>query len=446
MRKIQKLLSVWTVGGTLLILIGCVILPLSTLAQQPGDKAVFDSNGKCSPCASSSALLDASVLSGGDICQKIYNALQSIPAGPQVVDARGISTPAQCTGNETPWLNSGNNAIVASTILLPAGTITISSSWVLPDGTRLIGEGTGTSDAAGTVLQAPSGFSGTMIQMGDAGVHCPAAGHICHGVSVEDLTLDGEGQNIGGILNSNSQELSYVNHVKFYQVMGTGLTVSTSAQNSGPYSKITYDTGNMSPIAQTSCAKINNAIGTRGIHGLTCISATNAPNAAVSLDSSNNSIEDVLIEGFNDGIAVGAGAVAQNNVLFNILGDTTFVTQTQGPTPLTVIHISNNFTGTGDLSMVGIRNTGTTLTIVDDITTTTLSDAAVSMYALGESGGSGYSRFTTSPNAATWAVGMGAPSGGCTSTGTSFGSLYSNTSTSGGSLWVCETSGWVSVR
>ena len=42
----------------------------------------------------------------------------------------------------------------------------------------------------------------------------------------------------------------------------------------------------------------------RGIRGLTCETATRDANAAVSLDSSNNSITDVRIVGFNDGIRV----------------------------------------------------------------------------------------------------------------------------------------------
>jgi hypothetical protein len=430
-----------------LILFGCFsISSITSHAQMAGNKAVYDASGNCSPCLSSTATVDASVVNGSDVCQKIYNALQSIPAGPKVVDARGINSNLTCTGTETPWLKSGINAIVASTILLPARTITISSPWILPDGTRLIGQGTGTANTVQTVLQAPLNFSGTMIKMGD-NVYCPAAGHICHGISIEDLILDGGGQGVGGILNTNSQELSYVNHVKLYQIMGIGLSVSTSAQNSGPYTNITFDTGNLAPTLSTGCAQISGLTGTRGIHGLTCISSTISPAAAVYLDSSNNSIEDVLIEGFTDGIRVGSQGAARSNILFNIDGDTSQITATQAPATIAVIHISVNFP-VADLSMMGIRNTGGgSFTIKDDLTTTTLNDPSLAMYVLGKlgRGNTGYSRFTTSPNAASWSIGSGSPTSS-TCAAQNRGSLYSNIGTSGSLLWVCETNGWQNVK
>ena len=64
------------------------------------------------------------------------------------------------------------------------------------------------------------------------------------------------------------------------------------------------------------CAQIS-GVQTQGIHGLTCVS-NGSPSAAVLLDASNNSIEDVSIDGFIDGIVVGENANAQSNVLFNI--------------------------------------------------------------------------------------------------------------------------------
>jgi hypothetical protein len=451
MGDMRRLPLDWMFARGLLVLVACFsISSITAQAQQPGNKAVYNSTclPPASPCGASTAYVDASVfLPGSDICQKIFKALQSLPAGPKVVDARGITTPASCGAGETPWLNTGTNLVVPSTILLPAGTITISSPWKLPDGSRIIGVGTGTADTAGTVLQVSQSFSGTMIQMGDNSTYCPSAG-ICHGISVEDLILDGEGQlNVSGILNANSQELSYVNHVKLFQIMGMGLNVMTNAQNSGPYSNITFETGNFTPSASTSCVQILlNGVGTRGIHGLTCISNSLAPDAAIYLDASNNSIEDVLIEGFTDGVRVGSQSAAHSNVLFNIVGDTSLVTATQGPNPITVIHVTNNSgSPVSDISMVGIRNTGSgSFTIRDDVTAKTLGDPSISIYALGEAGpgGTAHSLFTTSPNAASWAFSNGSPNAGaCTST--NYGSLYS--STSGGStgvLWVCEIGGW----
>jgi hypothetical protein len=119
----------------------------------------------------------------------------------------------------------------------------------------------------GTTIQAKSGFSGTMIQFGNASPICPS--NVCTGISVENLTLDGQGGSaVNGIANAYSQDVSYVNHVGLYQILGTGLAVSGYATNSGPYSNITFDTGGSSGLQQTVCASINGLSGTRGIHGL----------------------------------------------------------------------------------------------------------------------------------------------------------------------------------
>ena len=228
MQKANRLVTGHLFSRILLAAIAwCLTTSAGVQAQTAGNKAVYNASSAC--CISSAAFVDASVRSGSTICQKIYSALQALPAAGGVVDARGINSNMTCNGSETPWFQSPNNVLTPSTILLPAGTITISSSWIMPDATRVIGEGIGGegagSNTSGTTLQAATSFSGAMIQMGDGGVHCPAANHTCHGISVEDLTLDGEAQNVNGILNTNAQELSYVNHVKFFQVLGTGLTV-----------------------------------------------------------------------------------------------------------------------------------------------------------------------------------------------------------------------------
>jgi hypothetical protein len=132
------------------------------------------------------------------------------------------------------------------------------------------------------------------------------------GIAVERLTLDGQGQlgqSVNGIANTESQANTYVDHVSLYRILGTGLSVSGTANDSGPYSNITFDLGGVSGTSSTVCAKINGLSGTRGIHGLSCTAENNDPPAAVLLDSSNNSIEDVRIVGFYDGIRVGCRKV-----------------------------------------------------------------------------------------------------------------------------------------
>jgi len=444
-----------------LIVIGLFACSIAMEAQT-GDNAVYNSSGNCSgssPCASSPAFIDASVFaqSGSNIC-KLLNGILSgtgFPTTGAVIDARGLpfTTPATSmtctTTNPSPWY--GISGPPPSTILLPATTsaapISIPSTWVLPPNTHLIGEGdtVSSSGTIGTTIQAKSSFSGSMIQFGSSSCLPPLGGaSACPGISVENLILDGQGQSITGISNQYSADQSYVDHVSLYQILGTGLSVSGSATNSGPYSNITFDTGNESSASSTVCAQILNAGGTRGIHGLNCISESNVPLAAVLLDSSNNSIEDVRIVGFYDGIRIGANGNAQSNVLFNIIGDTT----ASGVTPIIVVHIADVGHTVTDLSVMGANNAGGssgTITIKDDLTGAQLTDTSVGIYALGNTGtGNYYSRFTTSSSVASWVVGPSAPSGSCAE-----GSLYScigNSSLNGSgctngtadfALWAC---------
>ena len=439
MKNARKLATVPTFVVTLAIVVGWLAALPNLAAAQQGDNAVCNSSTpptgiKCSP-----AFIDASVLAGADICAKIFNAIGLLPSTGGVVDARGISTGLTCT-TDTPWVQSTSTTIPAD-ILLPTGTITIGTTWVLPDHTRVIGVGTGSPSTSGTVITASSGFSGAMIQMGSntTGV-CGASAHVCNGVAVENLMLNGANQTITGILNEYSEELSYVNHVSLYQILGTGLDVETSvgsfsAGNSGPYSNISFSPGS-SAVMTTVCAKILGAR-TRGIHGLTCV-ADGTPSAAILLDADNNSIEDVHVEGFTDGILVGDSAAAASNILFNITGSI------GGGAMTNVIHISNA-NPVANLSILNVESENIpgkgspTNSIKDDVTGTILTDTTVGMYTLGETvGTSGVSRFTTSPNSVTWGGGTTAPSGTCSS-----GSIFSNTGGSTHTLYVCQSGGWV---
>lgn len=96
--------------------------------------------------------------------------------------------------------------------------------------------------------------------------HCPSS--ICTGISVEHLTLYGNGNSLIGIQNENSQDLSYVDHVTLYHVLGPGLLVSGNAERSGPYTNIQYDTGGSGGSGPV-CAQIKGLSSTHGIHGLT---------------------------------------------------------------------------------------------------------------------------------------------------------------------------------
>jgi hypothetical protein len=352
-----------------------------------------------------------------------------------------------------------NQQSTALDILLPATShtapIVITTTWYLPMNTHVIGQGDNIS--SGTTIQAcvTNGcFTGpAMIEFGSSA--CTSA---C-GTAVENVLLNGNGQAINGIVNSLFQDLSYVDHVSIYQLVGIGLLVSGSANYSGLYTNITFNTGNASAQQSTAWVQIK-GVSTRGIHGLTCIS-NGTPNAGVLLDGSNNTIEDASIDGVGDGIVVGENANAQSDVLLNILNP--------GNVGIyNLVHIcgSNSSYGTPcittnyTLTDLAIMNSATPpfscqnppcrypySTIKDDATGTGLlatSDDHVGMYVLGKSANGGYSRFTTSPRVATWAVGSGGPgSGSCAP-----GSLYSNTNGSAPALYACvvSTSTWQSIK
>ncbi len=442
--------SSWMFLASVAVL-ACWLSAFPAVAQRGQDAVYNSSNG----VTNSPAFIDASMFGAQntDICA-VLNFIMSpghgYPLAGAVIDARGLpgTTGTGMTCTASPWAGITNPP--PSTILLPAGTIVIPTTWVLPSNTRLVGEGDGipsttssTFFSPGTMIQVASGsLLSTMIQFGSSSV-CPGSVPTCTGISVENLTLNGLAQSVDGIVNQYAQSNSYVDHVSIYQILGTGLLISdsgsSSASNSGPYTNITFDTGGYSGAPSTACAQIIGTSGTRGIHGLKCKSETQDANAAVLVDASNNSIEDVTIVGFYDGILVGANAAAQSNVLVNIIGDTA-----AGSTPVNAVHISNHNTVT-DLSIMGASNSGLsgTYTIQDDVTGPHLLDQTIGIYALGESAGSGvHSRFSTSPNVAHWTVGTAAPlnTPACTR-----GSLYSctgptgvNCSSSAGNAALCR--------
>ncbi|MBZ5573369.1 MAG: hypothetical protein LAO09_15985 [Acidobacteriia bacterium] len=214
--------SSWICASLMAIcVLSACILSRPVQAQNIGNNAVYTGT---SCCTGTAAFIDAGILAqvnGTNICATIYNIFTSTtpayPASGAVIDARGVSSSAfTCTG--TPWLQSGGSfANVPSTILLPAGTIAISQTWAMPSNTHLVG--VGDSPTAGTILQAASGFSGAMLQLGNASSPC------CTAVSVENLVLDGFGRSgVNGILNTTAQDFSYVDHVSLYQILGTGLS------------------------------------------------------------------------------------------------------------------------------------------------------------------------------------------------------------------------------
>jgi hypothetical protein len=200
-------------------------------AQSQGNNAIYyyttTNPGVC--CTDSLAFIDAKVIAANngnpDLCATIYNIITSFyytsyPSAGAVIDARGL-TNLTCASGTSPWYNGTTYANIPSTILLPSGTIKITYPWVLPNNTRLIGQGEGvptSTTAPITTIQASSSFSGNMIQLGSSACPSISGVPVCSGISVENLTLDGQGGSINGIVNQSSQDFSYVDHVSLYQI------------------------------------------------------------------------------------------------------------------------------------------------------------------------------------------------------------------------------------
>jgi hypothetical protein len=412
----------WRAILGLTLLASSTFLPRITHAQSEGNSVVYDSSTCCSY---SSAYVDASMWGNTTnkvgFCSILASALGALPSSGGVVDARGVNasnSTMQCVGSTTPW--STLSAAVPATILLPAGKIQINASWVVPNQTRLIGVGPGV-----TIIQAATNLSAAILQMGStqtlSGYKFAPCGttNVCNGIGIESLTLDAHGNTVlYGIENTYAQELSYVKHVDLTGMTGTGLYVASGGQNSGPFNDLTVTMA----VNSAECAQISQ-VNTRGIHGMHCTG--DGSGTGIYLDGSNNTVENVYFSALADGIQVGANENAQSNVLFNIRGDGTVTT---------VISLSTAHTVT-DIAMMNAGNGGSGTTIQDSLTGTTLTDPYIGIYAIGRASGGGYSRFTTSQNTANWTVASAAPPSTCSSN--LIGSLYTNTGSSGSTLYVC---------
>ncbi len=465
MRTQETVISSWPLISVVVILLALVALPGQLHSQNcpttpPGitcqgwNGVYFSSSptgfGPTTAFVDVSAYATDSRCAGSscDICDATYYALQDLPTASNngvVIDARGFSTPQTCvsggsTNHPNPWSASAGYSTV---VLLPPGPIYITASWILPEYTDLVGEGSSltssplpTTLVACTVALCGSGqafANSDMIDMGSSAI-CPGSPVDCHGVIIEHLALNGSNvSGLNGIVNMAAQELSRVDDVVLTNMgassvlgTGTGLYVNGLTSNSGPYTNIYYSGSGI--CADFDNSTMNGPHDSRGIHGLTCMMSSGDSSPAVYVDSANNTLDDVYISGNSDedGILIGANYIARNTVLFNIYGSGLD----------RVVHISKNANST-DITAMGITSSGSTDSMYDELTTpaTALSDAHVGMYIVGEPLFTGsVSRFTTSLNVPTWLVGSSNPGTGNCATG----SLYSETSGLSGTLWGCQ--------
>ena len=450
----------------LVVMLSLLAYPTVLLSQTlPGDKTAYVTT----TVGNAHDYVDASVYftkGTTEICGTtgpIISALNDLKNTSQynskgVIDLRGVFPPSLGTAltcsSSNPWPGStGSYNAVSATILFPAGTISINSTWVLPGNTRLVGVGASTLGPSGTTtgittIQAASGFSGDIIDMGNSSIcgQNGGSGGNCSGIAIEHMRLDGNSSNTGtinGISNTSAQELNYVTDVALVNITGTGLSITGeqaggTADNSGPYSTIYFSGSGV-------CVSINGTYATRGLRGLNCnnsVGSTTVP--AIKVDGSNNTIQDLYISGYKgDGIVIGSqGSYANNNVIVNVTSDNN---------TKNLVHIENTLSGQVDLTLMGIKS-GANTTIQDDLTNSKLTERTVALYVVGEglAGTTGYSRFTTSSTQPAWFVGSGKPGQSDPCTGTVLGSLYSLTSGSTGpTLWACvgtsSSSTWQSL-
>jgi hypothetical protein len=268
-------------------------------------------------------------------------------------------------------------------------TIQLSATWTVPNNVRLVGVG------LETILLGLSGCcSRAMIEMGAAS-SCTTP--LYTGIAIEHLQLNVKGA-YGGIENQCAGPSSYVNDVLISgfrfgqdQLEANALTIGPGATNSGPYTDIyvlavPYSScGGGQGVPVFNCVVVGAQ--TRGLHGITCLGSANtgatggSGSAAIVVNASNNSIEDVHVESFYDGIQIGDTSSPVSNVFIsNVETSTTY--QCSGVT--NAVHVCGTKFGTNqpcpptyassvtDITMVGVSNgsSGVVNSIQDDQTGT----------------------------------------------------------------------------
>jgi hypothetical protein len=481
------------------------VSPSRMAAQIPaGQKAVFGPNG----VTPSTVWVDASAwwsknTTQPDLCAYIQDNILTSAYGTSghypngtVIDARGLAYgifhQMQQIGCSVDPFGALQGPPPSTTILLPSGNIQATTTWHIPNNTRIVG------DEQQTEIIAESGFNGSyIIEMGGPNALgydlCPANSY-CTSVAIEHLILGGNGSlvTVGGIDNQHSQGGSYVNDVVFNSFVMTGLLIGAGGANSGPYSNIVYYAFTCTQNSCPTPSCIDLEAQTQGVHGVSCLgnNGTDVKNkgAGIIVNASNNSIEDVHVESYWDGIQVGPTANVANVVISNVAGWTTGGT-TGGSTTNTV-HIcgpnswnSSSFgncggsNGTKDITILHAMIAADfppQTTVVDDVSQNAIvgcnsrgpgcaTPLSTAIYVLGEQDPSttnlAYSKLASTPATMngnyqnnpitsyipTWGVNSIPPPNNYCSP---IGAIYSNNNAahSGSSVYVCNASGqWASI-
>ena len=403
-----------------------------------------------------------------------------------VIDARGLTpevdpnypnTPPEIGCSENPF--NKVSALPSTTILLPSGNIHTPSTWIIPSNTRLVGDA-----KAGTSIYANSLPSGAYILEMGSSTLCPSG---CTSIGIEHISLGASGSSVGAIHNGFAQAGSYVNDVTLNAFPNNAIMVDSGATNSGPYSNIN--------AKGEGAACIDLEVQTQGVHGVTCFGAQ-PTKAGIIVNGSNNSIEDVHIEQYGDGIEIGSALSTTVPTVSNILVSNV-TTDPNGYTK-NAVHLCGNYpwnsssacgcyspnsticSNVQDVTLLNVANPTFNVhnesgngqnnptpapglaSVIDDVSGNAIvgcygtagcaTSQSTGIYTLGENeGGSNgipaYSKFAVNPSTPgpnsnyystssyvpTWGVGTATPETYCSPVG----AIYSQTSASGSSVWVC---------
>ena len=162
----------------------------------------------------------------------------------------------------------------------------------------------------------------------------------CSGIAIEHVNIyAATNPGLNGIVNNYAQSSSYVNDVAFAQIECAGLVIgaiggqASMAANSGPYTNIDFlglvsgstCSGGGPKVSYPLCIDIETQ--TKGVHSVTCIgeasTTSTAPGAAIYVNASNNTVEDLHFERFWDGVQIGdvpSGTTVANVVVSNAAG------------------------------------------------------------------------------------------------------------------------------
>jgi hypothetical protein len=322
--------------------------------------------------------------------------------------------------------------------------IKIVTTWVVPGSTELIGQGL---RDGGTVITgiASSGFGppSPLVKL------CSSS---CTGVGIEGIYFEGGGNSVNLIENAYAADTSsYIDRINLHNFVGTGLLVDATASGSGLYSNVACAPGSTS----STCIEFD-ASNTGGLHGVTCTGVNTTGGSSspgILLNSSSNTLEDIHIEGFQDGVKIGSGGDAVSDTLVDVNGSSgsgsiNNVINIAGPNIVADLTLVG--AGAKSIDPMGHGNQVSYL-LTDSLTGAIIPNGPppaatfVALYSLGSQFSGGYSRLTTSPLGAngsdpsipTWGAGSSSVSG---TSCTDVGAIYTNTSgTTGGNdtLFVC---------